>query len=59
MIFYSLYFKIGAGGNIQALKFWPVDHGKVVTSALDGRVTLHDMEGRQSLILTDTLNFYE
>lgn len=51
--------KIGAGGNIQAIKFWPNDSNKILASALDGRVTLHDVEGRQSNVLADSYNFYE
>ena len=51
--------KIGAGGNIQAFKFWPHDNHKMLAAALDGRVTVHDIEGRQSQILADTMNFYE
>ncbi|VDI02811.1 DNA damage-binding protein 2 [Mytilus galloprovincialis] len=50
---------IGAGGNIQAIKFWPNDSNKILASALDGRVTLHDVEGRQSNVLADSYNFYD
>ncbi|XP_033730251.1 DNA damage-binding protein 2-like [Pecten maximus] len=47
---------IGPGGIINALKFWPYDNDKVLTAAVDGRVTLHDFEGRQSRVVTDTLD---
>ncbi|XP_060068575.1 DNA damage-binding protein 2-like [Ylistrum balloti] len=47
---------IGPGGIINALKFWPYDYDKVVTAAVDGRVTVHDFEGRQSKVIADTLD---
>lgn len=47
---------IGAGGIINALKFWPEDHKKVLSAAVDGRVTLHDFEGKRTQVLADTTN---
>lgn len=54
-----LPFKKGAGGNTQALKFWPLDDCKVVSAGLDGTLTLHDLNGKLSSVLADTMNFYE
>lgn len=56
---FSLWLKKGSGGNIQAMKFWPLDDSKVVSAGLDGTVTLHDLNGKLSSVLADTMNFYE
>ena len=56
---FSLWLKKGSGGNIQAMKFWPLDDSKVVSAGLDGTVTLHDLNGKLSTVLADTMNFYE
>ena len=48
--------KMGAGGIINGLKFWPEDSSRVVSAAVDGTVTLHDVEGRDKRILVDTMN---
>ncbi|XP_069125992.1 LOW QUALITY PROTEIN: DNA damage-binding protein 2-like [Argopecten irradians] len=50
---------IGPGGIINALKFWPYNSNMVLSAAVDGRVTLHDFEGRQSRVLADTLNCHD
>lgn len=49
----------GSGGNIQAVKFWPLDECKVVSAGLDGTVSLHDLNGKLSFVLADTMNFYD
>ncbi|XP_021366556.1 DNA damage-binding protein 2-like isoform X1 [Mizuhopecten yessoensis] len=49
---------IGAGGIINTLKFWPYDNNKVLSAAVDARVTLHDLEGHQSKVLSDTMDAY-
>ena len=41
------------------MKFWPLDDSKVVSAGLDGTVTLHDLNGKLSSVLADTMNFYE
>ncbi|ESP01107.1 hypothetical protein LOTGIDRAFT_53959, partial [Lottia gigantea] len=46
----------GPGGSIQAIKFWPWDHNRVLTASINGTVTLHDFEGRQTQVLSDTMN---
>uniref|UniRef100_A0A8W8K3K2 DNA damage-binding protein 2 n=1 Tax=Magallana gigas TaxID=29159 RepID=A0A8W8K3K2_MAGGI len=55
----TLYFIKGSGGNIQAVKFWPLDECKVVSAGLDGTVSLHDLNGKLSFVLADTMNFYD
>lgn len=50
---------MGAGGIINAVKFWPADQSKVVTAAVDGTVTLNDFEGRNTQIIADTMNPHE
>ncbi|XP_048751800.2 DNA damage-binding protein 2-like isoform X1 [Ostrea edulis] len=50
---------MGAGGIINAIKFWPHDYSKILTAAVDGTVTLNDLEGKNTQILADTLNAHE
>lgn len=47
---------IGAGGSVQAMKFWPWNTDMIVTASIDGQVILRDLEGRHSRVLSDTLN---
>ncbi|XP_050402939.2 DNA damage-binding protein 2-like [Patella vulgata] len=46
----------GERGSIQAMKFWPWNNSFVCTASVNGTVTLHDLEGRQSQILSGTKN---
>lgn len=50
---------MGAGGIINAIKFWPHDYSKILTAAVDGTITLNDIEGKNTQILADTLNAHE
>ncbi|XP_067658160.1 DNA damage-binding protein 2-like [Haliotis asinina] len=50
---------IGPGGSIQALKFWPWDHNRIVTASIDGRVVVQDTDGRKTDVLSDTFNCYD
>lgn len=58
-IIICLCFKIGAGGIMNAIKFWPEDYNLVLSAAVDGTVRLNDVEGRNSRILADTMNAHE
>ncbi|XP_050402896.1 DNA damage-binding protein 2 [Patella vulgata] len=46
----------GAGGSIQAMKFWPWNNSFLCTASINGKLTLHDFEGRHGQILSDTMN---
>lgn len=50
---------MGAGGIINAIKFWPHDYSKILTAAVDGTITLNDIEGKNTQILADTLNAHD
>lgn len=50
---------MGAGGIINSIKFWPHDNSKVLAAAVDGTITLNDIEGKNTQILADTLNAHE
>lgn len=50
---------IGAGGIMNAIKFWPDDYSLVLSAAVDGTVRLNDVEGRNSKILADTMNAHD
>lgn len=41
------------------MKFWPLDECKIVSAGLDGTVRLHDLNGKLSSVLADTMNFYD
>lgn len=50
---------MGAGGIINAIKFWPHNYSKILTAAVDGTITLNDIEGKNTQVLADTLNAHE
>lgn len=47
---------IGAGGIMNAIKFWPSDYNMILSAAVDGTVRINDMDGRNSKILADTMD---
>lgn len=47
---------IGAGGIMNAIKFWPSDNNFILSAAVDGTVRLNDVDGRNSRVLADTMN---
>ena len=50
---------MGAGGIINALKFWPPENKMILSAAVDGTVRVNDTDGRNSKILADTMNAHE
>ncbi|XP_022338170.2 DNA damage-binding protein 2-like isoform X1 [Crassostrea virginica] len=50
---------MGAGGIINAIKFWPHNYSKILTAAVDGTITLNDIEGKNTQVLADTLNAHD
>ncbi|XP_071111867.1 DNA damage-binding protein 2-like [Haliotis cracherodii] len=50
---------IGPGGSIQAIKFWPWNHRRIITASIDGRVVLQDTDGRKADVLSDTFNCHD
>ena len=56
---FNIYFQIGPGGSIQALKFDPRDSQFVLTASIDGTVTKHGLDGKHRMILADTMNCHE
>ncbi|XP_061196918.1 DNA damage-binding protein 2-like [Saccostrea echinata] len=50
---------MGPGGIINAIKFWPHDYNKILTAAVDGTITLNDLEGKNTQVLADTLNVHD
>ncbi|XP_062606805.1 DNA damage-binding protein 2-like isoform X1 [Saccostrea cucullata] len=50
---------MGPGGIINAIRFWPHDYNKILTAAVDGTITLNDLEGKNTQVLADTQNAYD
>ncbi|XP_064642656.1 DNA damage-binding protein 2-like isoform X2 [Lineus longissimus] len=47
----------GPGGNVSGMKFHPHEMNKLLTSTLDGKVSVRDLQGRQDEVLLDTMTW--